>query len=312
MGKYGKIDAGQGAMNTKMKMLAIVMVTYNGIAYTLECIDSVMKSTFGNYTVVVVDNNSSDGTPDIVEERYDNRVIVIRQNFNTGFAKANNLGARYAIENGAKYILLLNNDTEIDNLMLETLWSSREEKCILAPKIYYFDCKNVIWFAGGKINKLKGCSEHVGLNCADNEEYSTGKEMEFATGCCMFMPSAIITDTELFDENYFMYLEDSDFCLRAKLAGYSIKYVPSAKMWHKVSSTSGKGTSKFQVYYNTRNRLYFVKKNRYYFRFLTFPYVLAFSVLRGIKGKVLNRESKYALQAIRDFFRGEMGINLDL
>lgn len=290
-----------------MNRVAILLVSYNGKEYTKDCIDSIINSDYGDYSIILIDNASSDGTVDYVKENYEDRVVILQEAENLGFARANNIGAEYAIKHGAEYVLLLNNDTVIDRGMISSLLKVSNEYTISVPKMFYFDKPDAIWYAGGKINKFKGYTEHIGTGVVDQGQYDEQKQIDFATGCCMLIHKNTIQKIGLFDENYFMYFEDSDFCLKAKKFGVKIIYTPLAQLWHKVSSSSGNGISKFQIYYTTRNRLYFVNKYKNQFYAVGKLYVWLFAFLRGLKGFVLGSNAKFAWIAAYDYRKKMLG-----
>ncbi len=286
-------------------------MNYNGEKYTNSCIKSIFKSSYQNYLIVVVDNASTDNSPKLLEEEFGNKVTLIRNKRNLGFSGANNIGIKYALENGCEYILLLNNDTEIDKDLIKRMVdaSIKNGNAIVSPKIYYYDEPNKIWSAGGGINWKKGLSYHYGLNEIDKGQFNEPREIDFATGCCVLIHKSVFEKIGFLAEEYFLYFEDTDFCVRAKNAGIKIIYEPSAKLWHKVSSTTGGEESTITLYYSNRNRLYFNKKfnerNKIY-------YTLYFFVTRAIKfllwlTKGQKKKIKIVLKAIKDYRNYRMG-----
>jgi hypothetical protein len=295
-------------MNPK---IGIIIVNYNGEKYTNDCIKSVLKSSYQNYLVIVVDNASTDNSVKLLEE-FNNKIVIIKNNENLGFSGANNIGIKYALENECEYVLLLNNDTEIDKDLIKNMVDSsmKNNNAIISPKIYYYNEPNKIWSAGGGLNWKKGLSFHYGQNEIDKGQYDQQKEIDFATGCCILIHKSIFDKIGFLAEEYFLYFEDTDFCVRAKRAGIEILYEPSAKLWHKVSSTTGGEESLITLYYGNRNRLYFNdkfnKKNKFYY--LTYFYITRLIkfimwLLKGQKDKTV-----IILRAFRDYKEGKMGI----
>lgn len=292
-----------------MVEMIIVLVTYNGKEYTEKCIQSILASTYKNFRIVLIDNCSADDTPEYLKSKFKDEIDVICNSDNLGFAEANNIGVNYGMKYDPRYILLLNNDTEIDPLMLEDLVKKAEENsnAVIVPKIYYYAERNRIWYAGGVLNKKKGRTDHIGIAEIDKGQYDEAKTVGFASGCCMLIPVDIYKQIGLFDAKYFMYYEDADFSARVIRNNYKILYEPAAKLWHKVSSTSGSGTSKFQVYYTSRNRLYFITRNRDIFNIASMIHAWLFVICRGAKGFLLRTDAIAAWYALYDYCHQKLG-----
>lgn len=201
-------------------------------------------------------------------EKFDanRRLILIKNKNNYGFAGGNNIGVRCALEVlNPNYVLLLNNDTVVDNKFLDELIkvAEKDEKIgIVGPKIYYYDYNgrsDVINFAGGKLNLWKGQAYHIGIKEIDRGQYDKIVEVDYIEGSCLLIKRKILNKIYLFDSNYFAYWEDIDLCIRCRRTGYIIIYVPTAKIWHKESATSGR-VGFHRVYYMTRNNFIFMKK----------------------------------------------------
>jgi len=271
-------------MNPKIH---IIILNWNGFPDTLECLESLRKIEYDNYEVVIVDNNSSGDDVKIVKEKFGDfvkQIIVAKDNL--GFSGGNNLGIKYSLNNGADFILLLNNDTTVEPDFLNKLLDTSKafpEADILTPRINYYSDKEIIWFAGGHISKIRAAGIPDGIG-KHERNYFRDRYCNFASGCCMYIKKEVIEKIGYFDENYFLYQEDTDFSLRAYEAGLKIFYASSSKIYHKVSATISKSNSFLSLYFSTRNRLYFAKKNlnRYYyygiiaFLIITFPIKLFF------------------------------------
>lgn len=291
--------------------VGVVIVNYNGERYTSTCVRSVLKSSYENYLVIVVDNASSDNSVRLLEEEFNSKIVIIKNEKNLGFSAANNIGIKYALENECEYVILLNNDTEIDKDLIKNMVKASIENnnAIITPKIYYYDSPNKIWSAGGSLNWKKGLSFHYGVNKIDKGQFDVRKEIDFATGCCILIHKSVFDKIGFLAEEYFLYYEDTDFCVRAKMAGIKILYEPSAKLWHKVSSTVGGEESLITLYYSNRNRLYFNnkfnKKNKFYYLsyfFVTRMVKFLIWLIKGQKDKI-----RIVLKAIRDYRNNKMG-----
>lgn len=240
-----------------------ILVNYHGAKDTIECIKSLRESTIVT-TILIVDNSCDQREIDKISFEYPN-VIILSKNKNLGFAEANNIGADYAIKHGATHVLLLNNDTVIDKNMISALLNQSDNKSICVPKMYFYYKPNKIWYGGGEIKKTTGNITVFHYNQEDpgNENNIC---CSFATGCCMLIPKDLIKKVKyIFRSDYFMYCEDTEFSLRLIENGFQIRYVPSARLWHKVSvSTGGKGSFN-SIYYSSRNRIYYIKEHKKYF-----------------------------------------------
>ena len=229
--------------------VAIIVLTYNGLQDTRECLKSLRKLQEAQATIYVVDNGSSDGTADMIAEEFPGEVTFIRNEANLLYAGGNNVGIRRALADEHAWILLLNNDTTVAPDFSAHLVHAGEElpRAILAPKIYYATRPDVLWFAGGEADIRRAHFAHRGIREKDTGQYDKREPTDWATGCALFVPRAAFDEIGLLDESLGLYNEDVDFCLRAKASGFGIYYVPSAKVWHKVSAAVGGNLSRAKL-----------------------------------------------------------------
>jgi len=251
------------------------------------------------------------------------KLIIIRSGKNLGFPGGNNVGIRYALEKEVfGYVLLLNNDTAVAPDFLTKMVEvaeEDEETGIVGGKIYYYHHPKKIWYGGGKLSlwRASGYNQQVGKTDGglprrnSDEEPKAVVEATFITGCLMLIRRKLLQSSRLFREDYFLSLEDSDFCYQALQEGWKLKVNLEAKIWHKVAPTKGGEISLINSYYITRNRLFFgfetVQGLRYrivfgLFFFLTRPIRL---LMWGISDK--KQVAKGALLGIRDFLTGKKG-----
>ena len=251
-------------MNSKrIPKVFIIILNWNRLEDTLECITSVSLLNYPNYKIILVDNGSIEGSIDVIREKYDD-IVLIKNRENLGYAEGNNVGIRYALSNDADYIWLLNNDTVVDQNALGAMVDIGEKlpECgILGSKIYYFDQPEIIWFAGATIIWRKAISNHIGQNQKDQAKYNSIAEMERVTGCSMLVKREVCERIGLMDEKLFLYVEELDWCVRARKAGYKILYIPESKVYHKISISTGDNYGVIFNYFNTRNFLYVIRKN---------------------------------------------------
>lgn len=283
----------------KMK-IAIIVLNYNGIKNTLACLDSLKRLKTGDYQteLIVVDNASTDGSAEALLKLKDIELIVNDDNF--GYSKGNNIGIKEALARKAQLVLILNNDTLVKEDMLLNLINAQKWADIVSPKIYFApgfefhkqrykkaDLGKVVWYAGATIDWDNIIGVHEGVDRIDKGQFEKRKEIDLATGAAMMVKSQVFEKIGFFDEKYFLYLEDMDFCVRAKKAGFKIVYEPKAILWHKNAGSTGGSGSSLQDYYFSRNRLLFAAK---YARFKT-----KLAVLKEIFKKSQNPVKKKAL-----------------
>ncbi len=261
-----------------MTNVFISIINYNGEKDTLECLRSIEKIPQKDIklSVVVIDNASKTRFSVPKDEFKKINLKVIRTEENLGFSGGQNEGIIYSLENGADYVVVLNNDTFVDpNLVKELLKGFEDDKHIgvVSPKIYFArdhefhkdrytqeDLGKVIWYAGATMDWKNVIGHHRGVDEVDKGKFDEISHTGFATGCCMMIKREVINQIGLFDHNYFLYYEDADYSMRAKAESYKIAYIPKAVVWHKNAGSSGGSGSKLQDYYITRNRLLFAMK----------------------------------------------------
>jgi GT2 family glycosyltransferase len=244
--------------------VSIVVLNWNGLENTLECIESLLKINYPNYEIIVVDNGSSDGSAQTLKDRR-YKITLLENAENLGFSAGNNVGILYALEHGADYVFLINNDTVVDPDVLKALVDVGERDArtgMIGPKIYDFYEPDKVWFAGAFIDWKTGESSHLGTGEIDRGQFYAVIEVDRLTGCAMLIKRVVFGKIGLLDPDYFLYFEDVDFCVRARKAGYKNICVQNAKVWHKESmSTKAKYGSPLHTYYHNRNRLIFLKKH---------------------------------------------------
>jgi GT2 family glycosyltransferase len=218
-----------------------VILNWNRKDDTLACLASVLSLDPAPEHVILVDNGSTDGTAQTVAERFPEVEVQITAR-NLGFAGGMNVGLRAALAAGAAHVLLLNNDTivarDLLGLLLTTVAQDRKIG-LAAPKIYYADPPDLIWYAGAMRRRWLPGFSFPGYGRPDAPRYGRQRDVDYATGCGVLARASVLRDVGLFDEStFFMYHEDLDLSERVRRAGYRIVYVPQARMWHKESASS--------------------------------------------------------------------------
>ena len=244
--------------------VANVVLSWNGRADLQESLPSLAKVDYKPLTTIVVDNGSTDGTAELLATAFP-EVELVRLERNEGFCVGMNYGARRALERGADYLLFLNNDIEVDPGFVTALVDEagrHPDAAALCPKIYLADPPDRIWYFGAKLDPTKGYNgPHVGFNEVDRGQFDEVAETGRACGAAMLVPRAVWDEIGPFDEELFLYVDDTDWSLRARSAGRRIFVVPASRMWHKVSAATGGEGSPRTLYYSTRNSLHVLEKH---------------------------------------------------
>ncbi len=253
----GRPAAGEGSEAGKAASVWAVIVFYNSYADTADCLRSLGAASWPNLHVVLVDNGSSDGSGARLRQEFP-ELSFIRSGENLGFAGGCNLGIREALAAGADHICMLNNDTVVEPDFLEPLVARAEagsRAAAVGGKILYDEPGNIIWFAGGEINRRTGVTTHRGQGLPDSDAFDHPLVVDYITGCLLLAPAGRFRELGLLDERLFMYGEELDFCLRARRAGYSCFYEPGSVIRHRVSRSMGGAYSPLYYYYWARNLL---------------------------------------------------------
>jgi GT2 family glycosyltransferase len=290
--------------------VTIVLVNWNSSADTLECVRSCLAAEGPEFETTIVDNNSNDGSWETLAAALGSepRVSLLRASQNLGFAGANNLGITRALETGADFVWLLNNDTIVNSTTLGALVDAARahpRAGILGSKIHLWSRPDTLWFAGGSIqNHGHHYSLHRGENEIDRGQYDQVAEVEYITGCSMLVRCAALRDIHLMSEDYFLYWEDVDWCTRARLAGWSCLYVPQSTLLHKVGASTDR-QPEIKLRYETRNRL------RYQWRFNRPGTMEAMAAVLLDFGYHCLRRDPYGyrgqMKGLRDFLLGRTG-----
>lgn len=244
-----------------LRVWAIVLTHGGAEEITAACIDSLLAQDYAELTILLVDNASFDGSGERLRQRYP-QIRYLNTGGNYGYTGGNNRGMRFALENGADYLLVLNNDTVVEHDCVSQLMRSVPEAQrlsagrlgVLAPKILYYDDPKRIWFAGGDFSYMRA----LGLHRREGEPDDASEpprldEITFATGCCILMSAAVARETGGFREDFFIYCEDVELSLRLGTAGYRMYYQPAARMLHRESMRSALA-SPFAARHRDRNR----------------------------------------------------------
>jgi GT2 family glycosyltransferase len=286
-------------------LISIVIPNYNGLEHLKTCFDSLKKQSYLDFRVILVDNGSTDESASFTEKELHD-AVVIKLGYNSGFAKAVNEGIKFSIDKvNAEYILLLNNDIELNPDFLQTVvdtFKTNPDASILAVKMLNYFNRDIIDDCGDFIKANGGSPLARGHGEKDTGQYN---KTEYIFGACAgaaFYKQEIFKDIGYFDETFFAYYEDIDFSFRAQLLGYKCLYQPKAVCYHKRGGTSSVATHGFQTEMCERNLilmrvknyplstyilyqpLFFIARVKRYYSFLRFHSFTIF--LRALKGYI--------------------------
>ena len=272
----------------------IIIVSFNGGKELICCLESVKK-----HPVVVVDNGSNENLLSAFKvqgSRFKN-LILIENKKNLGFAIGANIGIKYALKKGAEYVMLLNQDARVEKGTIKNLVEIMEGNGkigICGPLI--FNNKKKIWSAGGVVDKKRYSGGHLFRIINEHKPY----EVDFISGCAMMIKKKILEKIGFFDERFFLYYEDVDFCFRAKKAGFKSIFAPLAIADHHYRKTADK--EKTKEYFMARNHLLFLEKHA--------PLRMKIREIVRLPKTIyehLKKNQAHALLGIRDYFLSSFG-----
>lgn len=259
-----------------MTTVAIIVLNWNQPIVTINTVQSILKIKHPHfsYKVFIVDNHSSDDSLKFFKKKFskNHQIKISQTKTNLGYVGGNNFGIKKTFKN-FNYILVINNDVYVDQYFLQKLidfCQHHKDTYIVGPKIYFAkgfefhkeryqtnDLGNIIWSAGGKMDWHNIIGSNIGVDQIDRGQFDQiSTSIDFLSGCCLLINSKLFKQVGFFDPQYFMYLEDVDFCQRTKKLNYKIAYVPQSKIWH-LNAVSTKVGGSFHDYFLTRNRLLF-------------------------------------------------------
>jgi GT2 family glycosyltransferase len=248
--------------NQEFPLVSIITVNYNQTEITCQFLESLRKITYPNIEIFVVDNASLKDDPSPIKLRYP-EVILFLSDKNLGFAGGNNLAIREA---KGEYILLINNDTEVNDGFLEPLinkMTANPKIGVVSPKIRYFFHPDLIQYAGFEPMSPITIRQHaIGFNQKDNGQFDIDKLTDFGFGAAMIVSRDVLNKVGMMADIFFLYYEEMDWMARIRRAGFEIWYVHNSLVYHKDSITTGP-ESPLKTYYLNRGRLLYMRRNTF-------------------------------------------------
>ncbi len=268
-------------------LVSIVTVNFNQSKATCELLESLQKITYSSIEIFVVDNDSQTDNPDAIKDQFP-YINLLKTEKNLGFAGGNNVALPYC---KGKYVLLINNDTEVDPNFLEPmvdLLESNPKIGMVSPRIQYFHTPGMIQFAGyTPFNFITIRNFSIGYSRKDDGQFNNVSESGSIFGAAMLVPLKVIKEVGMMADVFFLYYEEHDWAAHIRKAGYSIYYQGNSLVYHKESLSTGKD-SPFKVYYLTRGRILFARRNTKGFqKLLALMYVYLITTPRITLGYVL-------------------------
>ena len=273
--------------------VCVVLLNWNGRDDTLACLDSLERSDYPHLEIVVVDQGSQDGLVEVLRRR-EPHVKLLANEENLGFTGGNNQGIRYGLENGADYILLLNNDTVVDTQCISELVrvaGSNPAVAAVGPKIYLYHEPDRIWSVGGIVDFSENVGQMRGYGRIDRGQFDELAEVDFISGCAVMVHREVVEAVGLLSEEFYpAYYEDADWGVRIRTAGYVNLVVPSARIWHKASTSTGGDYNPTSKYLMGHHAVVFMKKYAtwyqwvkwFIFAVLSLPFLYT---VRGFQGQ---------------------------
>ncbi len=264
-------------------LVSVITLNYNQAQITKEFLDSFRAVSYPNYEILVCDMASKEDINSVINVAEYPRTRLLKNEENLGFAGGNNWGIAHA---KGDYIFIVNNDTEVTPDLLNKLlqpFEEHEEVGVTCPKIRYWDQPTMIQYAGfNPMNHFTGRTSTVGERQLDQGQYDTPGPTHGAHGCAMMVKREVIEKVGMFPRKFFLYYEEWDWSTRILKAGYKIWYTPDALIYHKESMSVGK-SNPMKIYYHTRNRILYMRRNTNYFQLAAFSiFFIFFTVPKSI------------------------------
>jgi len=251
-------------------LVSIITLNYNQAPVTLQFLESTRHLLYRNYEILVCDMASDTDPGTVIHPEKFHRTRLLRSSQNLGFAGGNNWGIRQA---SGDFIFIVNNDTEVTPDLIHRLLAPffvNPAIGVVCPKIKYFAQPGVIQYAGfNAMNPFTGRTSTVGEKEEDRGQFDVSGPTHAAHGCAMMVKNEVINQTGMFPEKFFLYYEEWDWSARILKAGFIIWYAADATIYHKESMSVGK-QNPVKVYYHTRNRILFMRRNQDFLHLLIF------------------------------------------
>jgi GT2 family glycosyltransferase len=289
-----------------LPLVYAITLNWNQREETIGCLQSLHQISYANLRLLLVDNASTDETVTAVAQHFSTIEVIVNE-CNLGFGGGFNVGLRLALAQGAEYILIINNDARLaPDALNQMLALAQPDVGMIAPKIYYASQPQRIWSLGGQRHPLTYEMTGDARGQLDTGQWERVLERDYFVGCIVLLSARMLREIGLFNEQFFLYYEDSDLSLRARQAGYRLLLCPQAYGWHKVSISSGGSDSPNERYWMGRSSVIFFRRHVTGLRWgIVFPYRIASAVKTVTRLSLAGRRKSAAayLRGLRDGWR---------
>ncbi len=281
-------------------LVYVIILNYKGLENTIECIESIKENDYNNYKIIVIDNDSKDGSEEALRDQCNrDDMIFVQTGENGGYAKANNMGIKMSIEAFAKYTCILNNDVIVSKDFLSVMVASmeqNEEIAVEGPLVLDYKA-DIIQSSGASINFWKGECKVNNFNRRWEGIENKEIQCDYVEGSCLLIRNSLTDVIGLIPENYFLYFEETEWCWKFVSQGYKVVCNTNTYVRHK-GSASMIHIGKMQNYYFNRNRVTFVKRNASIIQRTVFLIYLIAQTIYRVCFK------KYELNIVREYLQG--------
>ena len=300
-GSSGRVAGAADASPYQLEDVWAVVVNWNGGPENQSCLAALIEAGLLAERIVFVDNASRDGSLEAVERAFPS-LSFVRNQSNLGFGEGANRGARAALDAGARAVFFVNNDLRVEagsvQLLLEAL-SSESSLGVVGPRVLLDDGSGRLWCAGGRLDHRQNLSTLLGHRQKDAASFQRSFDVDYVAGCAMLVRRELFEAIGLLRADYFAYMEDVEFCLRARRAGFAVRTIGQALAWHAPSSATGGGYNPRRKFMQGVNSVHFLREYggpREWLRFLFFDVLslapaLLVAPLRGRTKGVLAKAS---------------------
>lgn len=297
----------QESVVEKCLKVIVLILSYNGKALLNDSVSSYLQNDYPNFEVVVIDNGSTDGTQEYIQQNYPD-ATVIRTEQNLGYSGAFNFGFNYAFDQKhADYVLVSNNDVKADRRVVSELVNVAESDAnigFVTGKVFYYDHPDTLQTVGKSEDSIRWSGDHIGNGQRDTGQFETICERAFADDIFTLVSRKMYENIGGYDTTFRFQSEEYDWQARARKAGYKIMYTPKAVIWHKESMTIGKDSA-FKAFFDARNPMLVILKHQPPDFFRRYFWVHIWSgVLRAALVKLKQRRPDISVNILRGFISG--------
>jgi len=296
-----------------MDRIGVFVCNYNKKDMVVQCVQSILNQTMTQIDVYVVDNASSDGSVEALKRRFGNRIVILENKENLGGSGGFNTGLRRGIQNNYDYLVLADNDVVMADNAIECLYHYMKEHSevgLCGAKILEKQSPQIIQEMGGtlQLNQFRVVSYYHRNN--DSERIPKELNCDFVSACTLMANGKAMNEIGVMDDDFYIYMDDIEWCIRMKQAGYRIAVCGDARVWHEKQAINAMPSNTFARYYLWRNKIYLFSKyvEEHDLELLSEEILRnTFNIIYGNLFKHLYQENVSVLYALEDFINGIRG-----